>query len=84
MVLAVIIVSRMHHKETDVKLPRFMKKILRIKDEDTENTAVHPKKIAKSLDKLFLIAFSIAVVLNIVFYFIFCAVSGATLKYFSF
>lgn len=84
MVLAVIIVSRMHHKETDVKLPRFMKKILRIKDEDTENTAVHPKKIAKSLDILFLIAFSIAVVLNIVFYFIFCAVSGATLKYFSF
>lgn len=84
MVLAVILVSRIHHKEDAVKLPRFVKKILRVKEEDAENTAVHPKKIATSLDKLLLIVFTIVVVFNIVLYFIFCGVDGATLKYFSF
>lgn len=82
-VLAVILVSRIHHKEDAVKLPRFVKKILRIKEENAENTAVPPKKIATSLDKLLFIAFTIVVVFNIIIYFIFCAVDGATLEYFS-
>lgn len=83
MVLAVIVVSRMHHKEDAVKLPRFMKKILQVKEDEAENTAISPKEIAKWLDKLFFKAFTIAVVLNIGIYFIICKVKGANLNYFS-
>ncbi|XP_052719441.1 neuronal acetylcholine receptor subunit alpha-6-like [Crassostrea angulata] len=80
-VLAVVLTSRIYHKEDAVKVPMFMKKILRIKE---ENTAVHPKKITKSLDKIFLIAFTTAIVLNISLYFIRCKLAGANLSYFSY
>lgn len=60
-----------------------MKKILQVKEDEAENTAISPKEIAKWLDKLFFKAFTIAVVLNIGIYFIICKVKGANLNYFS-